>query len=118
MPEFLYHITYITQTRYSGAILNQIEFYNRTSLVSLHWMDEGGRKLPCEGNTFGFGCRYVNGTHYLGEKYGYQGPELEDFMDRWFNFGISFIFPIGLFIINLILYLIPLPAFVKAKFRE
>ena len=62
--------------------------------------------------------RYVNGTHYLQEKYGYQGDELHMFMDRWFNFGVSFVFPSALFLINMVLYLIPLPAFVKAKFRE
>ena len=62
--------------------------------------------------------RYVNGTHYLQEKYGYQGDELHMFMDRWFNFGVSFVFPSALFLINMVLYLIPLPAFIKAKFRE
>ena len=62
--------------------------------------------------------RYVNGTHYLQEKYGYQGEELHMFMDTWFNFGVSFVFPTALFLINMVLYLIPLPAFVKAKFRE
>ena len=62
--------------------------------------------------------RYVNGTHYLIEKYGYQGSELSYFLDQWFNFGVCFVFPAGLFLLNLVLYLIPLPAFVKAKFRE
>ena len=57
MPEFLGHLTYVTQTRYSGAILNDIEFYNRTSLANLQWVDEEGRKMQCQGNTFGFGCR-------------------------------------------------------------
>ncbi len=118
LPEFLYHLTYITQTRYSGAILNDIEFYNRTSLSHLQWQDDSGNTMQCQGNTFGFGCRYVNGSHYLKEKYGYEGDELAVFMDRWFNFGVCFVFPVGLFIINMILYVIPLPAFVKAKFRE
>ena len=60
----------------------------------------------------------MNGTHYLEEKYGYQGSELDSFMNPWFNFGVSFVFPLALFCVNLIFYLIPLPAFVKAKFRE
>jgi ATP-binding cassette subfamily G (WHITE) protein 5 (sterolin 1) len=62
--------------------------------------------------------RYINGSHYLKEKYGFERDELSLFLDRWFNFGVCFVFPLGLFIINLILYVIPLPAFVKAKFRE
>lgn len=60
----------------------------------------------------------MNGTHYLEEKYGLDTDDLDVFMDRWFNFGVSFVFPVALFFINLVLYLIPLPAFVKAKFRE
>ena len=63
-------------------------------------------------------ARYVNGSHYLKEKYGFDGIELSVFLDRWFNCGVCFVFPVALFIINMILYVIPLPAFVKAKFRE
>ncbi len=37
----------------------------------------------------------MNGTHYLEEKYGFQDDELMFFMDRWFNFGVSFVFPAG-----------------------
>ncbi len=37
----------------------------------------------------------MNGTHYLEEKYGFQDDELMLFMDRWFNFGVSFVFPAG-----------------------
>jgi hypothetical protein len=58
LPEFLYHLTYVTQSRYAGAVLNGLEFHNRTSLVGLQWQDETGRKLPCHANAFGFGCRY------------------------------------------------------------
>lgn len=58
LPPFLRHLTYVCQTRYSGAVLNDIEFYNRTSMDALQWVDSAtGRKLPCEGNNFGFGCR-------------------------------------------------------------
>ena len=32
MPELVYHLTYIVQPRYSGALLNGLEFYNKTSL--------------------------------------------------------------------------------------
>ena len=77
-----------------------------------------GKSFPCEGSTFGFGCRYINGTHYLQEKYGYEDGDVSAMLDTWFNLGVSFVFPVGLFFLNLVLYLIPLPAFVKAKFRE
>jgi hypothetical protein len=60
LPDLMYHLTFITQTRYTGAIFNEIEFYNRTSLVNLMWVNETSQqKFRCEGNTFGFGCRSV-----------------------------------------------------------
>ena len=66
--------------------------------------------------------RYVNGTHYLEEKYGLGGGDLHSFLGGgdggWFNLGVSFVFPAALAAVNLLLYLVPLPAFVKAKFRE
>ena len=143
LPPFLRHLTYICQvsthtshvsviedtqtlttfsfyhqTRYSGAILNDIEYFNRTSLQSLTWIDDNGHEIPCDGNPFGFGCRYLNGSHYLTEKYGLEGQDLSLFLDRWFNLGVIFVFPFGLLLLNLVFYLVPLPAFVKAKFRE
>ena len=62
--------------------------------------------------------RYLNGTHFLVEKYGTEPGVLDEFMNQYFNLGLSFAFPLGIFILNLVLYLIPLPAYVKAKFRE
>ena len=67
---------------------------------------------------FRFGCRYVNGTHLLVEKYSYPGVRLDSMMDLWTNTAINFAFPAVVVIANTILYLVPLPAFVKAKFRE
>ena len=65
LPEILYHLTYITQSRYTGALLNQIEFHNKTSLVELKWINETGFEFECDpakrSESFGtgFGCRYV-----------------------------------------------------------
>jgi len=64
--------------------------------------------------------RYLNGSHYLEERYGYRDnrPKLDEIMDQWFNLIISFIFPAAAAVVNLVLFLVPLPGFVKAKFRE
>ena len=39
LPEFMEHLTFVTQSRYTGAILNNLEFYNKTSLTSLQWIN-------------------------------------------------------------------------------
>ena len=62
--------------------------------------------------------RYINGTHYLVEKYSYPGVKLDQILEPWTNTAINLAFPALLVIINMVLYLVPLPAFVKAKFRE
>lgn len=119
LPDFMEHLTYVTQTRYTGAILNNIEFFNKTSLTALSWLNvTTGKTIRCDENVFEYGCRYINGSHYLIERYGVDENELDALMEPWFNFGVSYIFPLGLLVINMVLYLIPLPAFVKAKFRE
>jgi len=119
LPELMYHLTYIVQPRYGGAVLNGLEFYNKTSLVNLGWRNEStGQEFTCRKDDFRFGCRYVNGTHLLVEKYSYPGVTLEHMMDVWTNTAINFAFPGVVMIANMILYLVPLPAFVKAKFRE
>ena len=35
LPELMYHLTYIVQPRYSGAILNGLEFYEKTRNASI-----------------------------------------------------------------------------------
>jgi len=119
LPELMYHLTYILQSRYSGAILNHLEFHDRQSLVGLGWRNEtSGQEFPCTKDAYGFNCRYINGTHYLVDKYRYPGTHLDQLLDPWTNTAINFAFPAALAILNLVLYLLPLPAFVKAKFRE
>ena len=60
LPEFLEHLTYVTQARYTGAILNNVEFYNKTSLTSLRWINATtGKTSVCQSSQFEFGCRYT-----------------------------------------------------------
>ena len=119
LPELVYHLTYIVQPRYSGAVLNKLEFHDKSSLVLLPWRNETtGVVFTCSKDNFNFGCRFVNGTHLLAQKYNYPGIDLDTMLDPWTNTAINFAFPGVVLLANMILYLVPLPAFVKAKFRE
>merc|ERR1712110_552323 len=104
LPDILYHLTYVTQSRYTGALLNEVEFHEKTSLVDLQWINATtNQKYSCDSREFGFGCRYVNGTYYLQEKYGYEEGAVEAMMSTWFNLGLAFVFPLILFFLNLVL---------------
>ena len=63
------------------------------------------------------GCRYANGTHYLMERYHLTHPPYDDVLRFWLNFGLNFLFAGAMFFANIILHIVPLPAFVKSKFR-
>jgi hypothetical protein len=67
-----------------------------------------------------FGCRYADGMAYITERYGRDnnGDVLSDMLELDVNLAITFAFPVGLAVFNSLLYLVPLPAFIKAKFRE
>ena len=88
-------------------------------ISTLQWSGETTILDQWQGSSFEFGCRYIDGNHYLKEKYDHKSDEeLDATLNVWFNFGVAYIFPLGMLVVNMVLYLIPLPAFVKAKFRE
>ncbi|CAB4062300.1 ABCG5 [Lepeophtheirus salmonis] len=61
LPKTFYHLTYLTQSRYTGLVLNDIEFFNKTSLQNLGLYDDINERVnPCKGSRLGFGCRYVS----------------------------------------------------------
>ena len=55
LPELLYHLTYVTHSRYTGALLNEVEFFNKTSLKNLAWLN-GTIERQCD-KMQGLGCR-------------------------------------------------------------
>lgn len=76
--------------------------------------------IECGIILYGFflaGCRYSNGTHYLMERYHLAHPPYDDDLRFWMNFGLNFLFTGAMFFANIILHIVPLPAFVKSKFR-
>jgi hypothetical protein len=112
LPDWLYYFTYVTQPRYAGAFLNeQIYSQYQEELPVLRDITRS-----CNKNAWSDGCVYVNGTHFLGERY-YTGGARDD-LNFYMNFGICFVFPLFAFLFNTIFYSLPLPALVKSKFRE
>ena len=76
--------------------------------------------VTCPDNNAEYGCRYRNGTYYLLERYHFldNGHDRQQDLLFWYNFGLSFAFFGGMLLLNLVLYLVPLPAFIKSKFRD
>ncbi|RZF36626.1 hypothetical protein LSTR_LSTR007329 [Laodelphax striatellus] len=113
LPEWLLYLTYASQTRYSGAFLSRQLFGSVYTALPPNCT----ARLPVND---AFLCRYKDSTAYLAERYSRGGSvfNINDMLDSDFNLSFSYAFPVAFVLLNCILYLIPLPSFIKAKFRD
>ncbi|XP_044266186.1 ATP-binding cassette sub-family G member 5 [Tribolium madens] len=125
LQQWLYYLTYATQVRYASAFLNRQTFLIPELLETLpydlkHNCTNMNLIETAASSSSGF-CRYSNGQEFLVERYSRDKTDVifsDGILDFDMNIGITFAFALGMVVFNLFLYLIPLPAFVKAKFRE
>ncbi|KAK4875928.1 hypothetical protein RN001_012350 [Aquatica leii] len=126
LQDWLYYLTYATQIRYAAAFLSRQVFLNpdlhdalpfdaQRNCTNMNLIETSN--LNGLTNTF---CRYANGQSFLTERYARDNTDLifSGILDSELNIGATFAFAAGMIIFNMFLYLLPLPAFVKAKFRE
>ncbi|XP_050435867.1 ATP-binding cassette sub-family G member 5 [Adelges cooleyi] len=109
MSEWLSWVTYATQTRYVGAYLTSQAFNGRRQYLGLPQSTGQNCTIPAAET---FVCRYPDGDSYVNERY----PAAV--ADAQINLVASFVFPLTAMVFNVLLYVSPLPSFVKAKFRE
>ncbi|KAB7497360.1 ATP-binding cassette sub-family G member 5, partial [Armadillidium nasatum] len=112
-----YYLTYGIIFRYVSAFLHEQMFYNKFSHFGFN------STISCESNNGAYGCRYSNGSFYLLERFHISGFSPSDDMRNddlafYRNFGVPFAFVGLMTAFNIVLYLVPLPAFIKSKFRE
>lgn len=109
MSEWLHWITYLVQSRYAGAYLTAQAFNGRQQYTGL-------AQDPTHNCTVQpadlFVCRYPTGDLYVRERY---PPPVAD---PHINLVATFVFPVAAMVFNVLLYVSPLPSYVKAKFRE
>lgn len=126
LQDWLFYASYATQARYASAFLNRQVFlssalheplaydatHNCTNMNLIETSVLNGVASPY--------CRYASGQAYLSERYTREPSDVifSAILDFDLNLAITFAFTLGMILFNLFLYLIPLPAFVKAKFRE
>ncbi|KAF8793634.1 ATP-binding cassette sub-family G member 5 like protein [Argiope bruennichi] len=117
LPEWFYYMTHAVIYRYAGAFLQENEFLNNSGLDRSNYLN-GTEALPCTTSIPG-SCVYVDGNHYLLQKFPSNSGRMEDSdLHYWLNFGLCFVFVGGMWVLNTILHLVPLPAFIKTKFRN
>ncbi|XP_066990295.1 ATP-binding cassette sub-family G member 5 isoform X1 [Macrobrachium rosenbergii] len=115
LPDWLYYLSHVIVFRYAAAVLHEQAFLDKLPNLPVN------STADCPDNNAEYGCRYRNGTYYLLERYHFPENGLDlgrHDLDLWYNFGLCFSFFGGMLVLNLVLYLVPLPSFIKSKFRD
>lgn len=112
LPDWLAAVSTALPTRYASLALNQLVI-DVPELNNLPY----NRTFPCPSEDSSI-CRYSDGKKYLIERFTREGENITEVLNTNLNLLISLAFAFGLVILNSVLYLLPLPASVKAKFRE
>jgi hypothetical protein len=116
--KWLEYLNYANIYYYSGWTLHFNEFANNELLDRTPSVTETDVILSCPPNVIPGRCMFVNGTHFLSQRYS-QGVNWPEFsMNFWRNFSLSFLFVITSYALNVIVYVVPLPASLKSKFRD
>lgn len=133
LPDWQYWLSHIVQPKWASAFIQQQIFgsslYSEANLPStrssttpsgllggvLRGRGGGGN---CFSSSFSPGCRYLNGTHYLYDRYYTQNNLDRDDVNLYLNFGLCWAFPVAALLFSLIVYALPLPTLVKQKFRD
>ncbi|KAI1292779.1 ATP-binding cassette sub-family G member 5 [Halotydeus destructor] len=115
---WLKYVNYANPFYYAGWTLHFNEFYNNADLDRTPSLSDTGMLLPCPANVIAGRCLYVNGTHFLQQRFteGTNWPEWS--INFWRNFSLTFVFVASSYALNMIVYIVPLPASLKAKFRD
>ncbi|XP_015114781.1 ATP-binding cassette sub-family G member 5 [Diachasma alloeum] len=111
LPDWIAALSTALPTRYASLAVNQLTI-EIPALSGLRYNET----LPCPGIP-GW-CRYPDGRTFLVERFTREGENTHQVLNVDLNLLISLAFALGFVIFNSILYLLPLPARVKAKFRE
>lgn len=115
---WLEYLNYANIYYYSGWTLHFNEFATNDLLDRTPSVTDSGVILSCPPNVVPGRCLFVNGTHFLAQRYS-QGVNWPEFsINFWRNFALTFVFVLTSYALNVIVYVLPLPASLKSKFRD
>lgn len=114
----LYYLNWLNIYYWSSWTLHFSEFQFNPELVRVPHQSVNNTIELCSANIVPGKCMFLSGNHFLDQR-------LRDIKDIpewslifWKNFAFIFIFAVSSYLINTVIYVIPLPASLKAKFRD
>ncbi|UYV84946.1 ABCG5 [Cordylochernes scorpioides] len=113
LPQWLNFLSYGIIYRYAGLFFSENEFAGNEQLMNVPSLNmTSGDPVACPFNNVPGRCVFLDGDHYLTLRY-----DPVD-LNIWLNWTLCFVFAGGMWLVNLVAYLVPLPAFIKTKFRD
>lgn len=117
-PDWLYYINFVNIYYWSGWTLHFNEFQDNEALVKLPFIADNMTLESCQTNIIPGKCVFLDGNHFLDQRLKETKDTPEWSLMYWKNFAFIYIFVIAFYLINTIVYIVPLPASLKSKFRD
>lgn len=113
-----YYLNWFNIFYWSSWVLHFNEFQFNTDLVRVPYQLANHTVELCSPNIMPGKCLYLSGNHFLDQRLRDVKDTPEWSLVFWKNFAFIFIFVLSSYLINTVIYVLPLPASLKAKFRD
>ncbi|XP_054165493.1 ATP-binding cassette sub-family G member 5-like [Oppia nitens] len=117
-PDWLYYINFGNIYYWSSWTLHFNEFQYNEALVRTPFITDNSTMESCLANIIPGKCVFLSGNHFLDQRL----RDVKDIQEwsiiHWKNFAFIYIFVIAMYLFNTIIYIVPLPASLKSKFRD
>lgn len=113
-----YYLNWFNIFYWSSWVLHFNEFQFNTDLVRVPYQLANRTVELCSPNIMPGKCLYLSGNHFLDQRLRDVKDTPEWSLMFWKNFAFIFIFVLSSYLINTVIYVLPLPASLKAKFRD
>lgn len=117
-PPAAYYLNWFNLYYWAGWTLHFGEFQFNEDLVRVPYAAANRTLQLCAGNIIAGKCVFLSGNHFLDQRLKDVKDVPEWSLVFWKNFAFVFIFALAAFLINTVVYVVPLPASLKAKFRD
>lgn len=117
-PDWLYYMNFVNIYYWSGWTLHFDEMQFNNQLVRPPAIADNNTVEACLSNIIPGKCMFLSGNHFLEQRFKDVKDIPEWSLMHWKNFAFIYMFVLAFYIINSIVYIVPLPASLKSKFRD
>lgn len=123
VPEWMGYLNYANIYYYAYWSFSFLQFHDNPQLTQLSTAVGNGLTESCPVNVIPGKCLFINGTHFLSQRFKDGIDASKNQLHEWSlthykNYFLTFVFVLSSFCLDTIVYIIPIPASLKSKFRD